>query len=953
MNKGLIFWIILISTSLEAFSKSDTLFWFVAPEVEDNGYSFDRPVVLRISTLDVGASVTIDFPASPTLIPINVNIPASSLQSIDLTSIIDDIENKPANAILNKGIRIRSNNFVRVYYEVVSSSPSFCTNCNTDIFVLKGQDALGLKFLVPFQTTYNNGSVDPLSSFDIVATEDNTLITITPTQDLAGRLKNIPFSITLNRGQTYSAVSSSKSGTLRPSGSSIVSNKPVAVTFKDDHIQISSCQDLGGDQLVPEDKTGKDYIIIKGELSSNDRYTVIAIENNTQIFVNGFMVTTLNRGQTYTNSLSAASVRINSSKNFYLIQLTGFGCESALALVPSVSASCSDRFWFSRASTDPLYVLICVRAGGESSFLVNNSSGIINTSDFQDVPFTNGEWKYAKKLLNLSIIPLNFPSSISNTFGNFTLGILQGKNVAGGARFAYFSDFNFSREMETKLTPVCIGDSLSLMSTFPFDTNSDEWKGPNDFSSKIPIPTLAFTDFSMAGKYYISSTSAGCSSFSDTIQVTVAPLPPPPSPLIANSPICIGDTILIFAGTHNLLYRTVWTRGNNDTLASNPFNLIITNAQLSDMGKYYAQNLNIESGCFSPKDSIEIEVGGPSPKPTILAVEDSLCENQSLVLKHSLSLGLTDSLFWESPSSVFYSDSLVLPSVLPSDSGLYVLHYFQEGTCAPGLDSFWLQVFEYPKLTSASILSNSPICEGQEQRLSVLPANPMYTYTWQGPASFELLGSSFIRSNAQFSFAGIYNLSIANGPCIFKDTLKTNYAVHSMPTADFMFSSPFAAVGVPFSFINNSTKASFYRWDFGDLTPPSTEESPSHTYLSEANRVVSLIAINDSLSCMDTIQKAFWVFNEEQILVPTSFSPNQDGLNEEYSLYINGVKEYRMEVYNRWGEKIFDSENEKKLSWDGSFSGKPCQQDIYVVILYYTDRLNERKTTKKTVHLLR
>lgn len=953
MNKGLIFWIILISTSLEAFSKSDTLFWFVAPEVEDNGYSFDRPVVLRISTLDVGASVTIDFPAASNLAPISVNIPANSLQSVDLTYIIDDIENKPANAILNKGIRIRSNNFIRVYYEVVSSSPSFCTNCNTDIFVLKGQDALGLKFLVPFQTSYNNGSVGPHSSFDIVATEDNTLITITPTQDLAGRLKNIPFSITLNKGQTYSAVSSSKSGTLRPSGSSIVSNKPVAVTFKDDHIQISTCQDLGGDQLVPEEKTGTDYIIIKGELSSNDRYTVLAIENNTQVFVNGFMVTTLNRGQTYTNSLSAASVRINSSKNFYLIQLSGFGCESALALVPSLSASCSDRFWFSRASTDPLYVLICVRAGGESTFLVNNSSGIINTSDFQDVPFTNGEWKYAKKLLNLSIIPLNFPSSISNTFGNFTLGILQGKNIAGGARFAYFSDFNFSREMETKLASVCIGDSLKLKSTFLFDVNADEWKGPNGFSSKLAQPTLAFSDFNMSGKYYISSTSAGCSSFSDTIQVAVAPLPPPPSPLVANTPICIGDTLLIFAGTPNLLYRTVWTNANNDTLATNPFNLLKTNVQLSDMGMYYAQFFNLATGCYSPKDSINISIGGPSLKPIILNTEDSLCQDQALVLKHNLALAPSDSLYWISPSSTFYTDSLVLPSVVPSDSGLYVLYYFQEGTCAPGLDSFWLRVFAYPSLESASILNNSPVCEGQELRLSVLPANPMYTYTWQGPASFEHVGSSFIRSNAHFSFAGKYNLSIANGPCLFKDTMETNFVVHSMPTADFIFSSPFAAVGVPFSFINKSTKASFYTWDFGDLTPPSAEENPSHTYLSEANRVVRLIAINDSLSCMDTIQKTFWVFNEEQILIPSSFSPNQDGLNEEFAFYITGVKEYRMEVYNRWGEKIFDSEIEKKLSWDGSYSGKPCQQDVYVVILYYTDRMNDRKMTKKTVQLLR
>jgi gliding motility-associated-like protein len=936
-----------------SYSQSDTLFWFVAPQVGDGGGNFDRPILFRLTSLQNTTNVTIDLPADPSFVPIVFTVNANSTVTRDVTAFINQLENSPPNQVLKKGIRIRSEYPITIYYEVLSS---FC-KCNPEIFSLKGSRALGKEFYTPFQDTFKNGgmwsySPAPFSAFDIVATENGTSVTITPTKNIVGRTANSPFTIVLDKGETYSATATSPLGSEHLGGSHIISTKPIAVTIKDDKIGFDVCADLAGDQLIPVDYIGTDYIITKGFLNIPDRIYVLAVDNNTDVFVNGVFKATINKGQQFVSRLSDSSAFVKTSKPAYLLHISGFGCEMGMAVLPPIACTGSSLIGFTRSDNEAFYLLLMVPRGGESNFTLNGSTTAVSASMFSNVPGTGGDWKFFSRQIPTSQIPSGVSSRISNSSHFFHMGIIHG-TPGNGSRYAYFSDFNFSREMETKLASVCIGDSLKLKSTFLFDVNADEWKGPNGFSSKLAQPTLAFSDFNMSGKYYISSTSAGCSSFSDTIQVAVAPLPPPPSPLVANTPICIGDTLLIFAGTPNLLYQTVWTNANNDTLLTNPFNLLKTNVQLSDMGMYYAQFFNLATGCYSPKDSINISIGGPSLKPIILNTEDSLCQDQALVLKHNLALAPSDSLYWISPSSTFYTDSLVLPSVVPSDSGLYVLYYFQEGTCAPGLDSFWLRVFAYPSLESASILNNSPVCEGQELRLSVLPANPMYTYTWQGPASFEHVGSSFIRSNAQFSFAGKYNLSIANGPCLFKDTMETNFVVHSMPTADFIFSSPFAAVGVPFSFINKSTKASFYTWDFGDLTPPSAEENPSHTYLSEANRVVRLIAINDSLSCMDTIQKTFWVFNEEQILIPSSFSPNQDGLNEEFAFYITGVKEYRMEVYNRWGEKIFDSEIEKKLSWDGSYSGKPCQQDVYVVILYYTDRMNDRKMTKKTVQLLR
>ena len=133
--KVILLLISLVFLSFKSFSQLDTLFWFVAPEVSINN-NFDRPILLRISTLNEASNVTIDQPANPSFVPINLSIPTANTQTVDLTQWIDQIENKPPNQILNFGIRVRASSPVTMYYEVAS----FSCNCNPEIFALKGQN---------------------------------------------------------------------------------------------------------------------------------------------------------------------------------------------------------------------------------------------------------------------------------------------------------------------------------------------------------------------------------------------------------------------------------------------------------------------------------------------------------------------------------------------------------------------------------------------------------------------------------------------------------------------------------------------------------------------------------------------------------------------------------------------------------------------------------------------
>ncbi|MDP4282667.1 MAG: hypothetical protein Q8867_11045, partial [Bacteroidota bacterium] len=220
--------ILLLLLSRSLFAQIDNTFWFVAPEVSSN--HGDRPIFIRVSTMEDSATVTLRMPASPSFSTITQSIPANSTYSFALTSFIDSIEDKPADHVLDRGLQLSSTHLVTAYYEVANES-------NPEIFPFKGKNALGTEFYISGQTDYRNYPNKGTEAFDIIATEDSTWITITPTLDIVGHEGGVPFRIMLNKGQTYSARTMITTPSASLAGSHVVSNKPIAITISDDSIE--------------------------------------------------------------------------------------------------------------------------------------------------------------------------------------------------------------------------------------------------------------------------------------------------------------------------------------------------------------------------------------------------------------------------------------------------------------------------------------------------------------------------------------------------------------------------------------------------------------------------------------------------------------------------------------------------------------------------------------------
>lgn len=98
-----------------------------------------------------------------------------------------------------------------------------------------------------------------------------------------------------------------------------------------------------------------------------------------------------------------------------------------------------------------------------------------------------------------------------------------------------------------------------------------------------------------------------------------------------------------------------------------------------------------------------------------------------------------------------------------------------------------------------------------------------------------------------------------------------------------------------------------------------------------------IIALEDSTAIDSSYSNIGCIAPKSRVYVPTAFSPNGDGLNEQFkpvSIFLyndkgNTIYDYTFEIYNRWGEKLFSAEDVND-AWDGTYKNKPVPGGMYL-----------------------
>jgi len=633
MKKIYLLLFIAIFYSTSYYSQTSTDFWLAPPEVT-SGHVTDNPIVLRMATGNTAATVTIEQPANVALFnggaPIVVVIPANSSTTVDLSADINNLETRPVDVVLNTGLHISSTANITCYYEIN-------TGFNPDIFALKGINALGTEFYTPFQNTWANGTYTPApyTSFDIVATEDNTTVLVYPRVPLSGGHPALTsYSITLMRGQTYSGAVVGGTGADNPAGTAITSDKPIAVSIKDDSMNPApaGCRDLNGDQIVPVDIVGNDYIVTQGGLTVPEYAYIVSTKNNNTITVAGVPVTTLFAGETYRISITNPATFISCSEPAYCYHVSGFGCEVGGALLPPLNCAGSSQVNMLRSTTEFFGLNIVVKSGNEGNFQLNGNPALIPAGAFAAVPNTGGVWMAAQISYNTTDVPVGVNNLITNSSDVFSVGLING-GASSGTRFGYFSEFSGRIIVDAGVDLItCANDSTQLAGSVTGGATSGIWT-TNGSGTFVPNNTTLNAVYApsvgdvLAGtvNLTLSSTSV-CFPETDVMTITFTPGP------VANADIdqtvCGNNPIVTLNGAVAIATGAIWS-GGAGTFTPNAAALNATYtptaAEIAGGSLTLYLTTTGNGSCNPEVDSMTITFG---PAPTANAnIDQSVCEN--------------------------------------------------------------------------------------------------------------------------------------------------------------------------------------------------------------------------------------------------------------------------------------------------------------------------------------
>ncbi|MBK8967853.1 MAG: PKD domain-containing protein [Saprospiraceae bacterium] len=192
--------------------------------------------------------------------------------------------------------------------------------------------------------------------------------------------------------------------------------------------------------------------------------------------------------------------------------------------------------------------------------------------------------------------------------------------------------------------------------------------------------------------------------------------------------------------------------------------------------------------------------------------------------------------------------------------------------------------------------------------------------------------------------------------CYIEDEFINLIRVEPSPVADFTFfpDSLLSRFNNTVQFTDLSVGANRWNWQF-DAYGTSTAQNPSFTFQDTGLMKITLIATHPE-GCKDSLTKYLDITPVIYWHMPNAFTPNGDGQNDGFlgKGYLEGVADFQMNIWNRWGEMVFETNNPDE-DWNGrkQNTGQPAPPGVYVYVVSFTGPRGNKHEYKGYATLLR
>lgn len=387
------------------------------------------------------------------------------------------------------------------------------------------------------------------------------------------------------------------------------------------------------------------------------------------------------------------------------------------------------------------------------------------------------------------------------------------------------------------------------------------------------------------------------------IELTIQDIDPVDVEIIAEEIECPGDSVTLTAvpsgGAPPYTYQ--WSNAaTSPSITVSP-------------GSTATYSVTVTDACLNDQASTSHEVVVPVFPPLVLNETPDIteiCPYVPATLEANASGGSGNySYVWSSPGNPNLGTNHVL-DVLPSSTTTYTV--VVTDNCGNVATEDIVYTITSPPLT-LEMSPNVEICPGDSVYIEVTPTGGYGQYYYEWPHSGETTSGVWVNPTQ----TTLYEVIVSDECQTFTVTGNTRVTVVA-PTADFTTTSTVFFNNLPITFENQSQNAVSYFWEFGDGNT-DTFIHPSNVYDDPGLYYITLIAYDDK-GCTDTIVKPINIEEEWYIYIPNTFTPDGDRHNNDFRISTVGVKTLEIDIYNRWGEKIFTA-NDLHFIWDGTYNG--------------------------------
>ncbi len=344
----------------------------------------------------------------------------------------------------------------------------------------------------------------------------------------------------------------------------------------------------------------------------------------------------------------------------------------------------------------------------------------------------------------------------------------------------------------------------------------------------------------------------------------------------------------------------------------------------TSVGTYNVMFIAIDSASCNIADTTYLTIVGTEPPPVdadFIAVQNANCSLFQIETTNN-STGNNLVYEWNMGDGTTYTDSNVAHQY--SGPGTFTITLIATDSVCFSSDITTVTV----SLQESMVINLGPdqlICNGVSAMLDAGTSG--LTYNWNTQETTQTIETDVV---------GTYWVVVSDGVCETSDTIQVQMA----PDIDLGYVDELC-VGQRLV-LDPGVPAQSYLWNTG-ATTQQIEVMLGGEYT---------FTLVDSLGCIRT--DTVTVIESEgsaEVFVPNAFTPNGDGVNDIWYPVGEGIEDFELQIFTRWGELVFTS-NSTDVGWDGTFKGRALQNGVYVYKMWYINACVGTDFVQKFGHIV-